>query len=187
MNIEKARQLILVNKVFFPKLKPENLCVTSEPTDYYNCIAWAACDPQKWWWPAKLYFWPIAKREMNVATFVEAYQSCGFEVCNDGSPEAGFEKIAIYADDKKTPTHAARQLSDGTWTSKLGASHDVIHRTLDDISGGEYGKPVRFMRREKTPHAPSDPGPSGIYVRRIIGDMLGKPQNCQATKKTIVD
>lgn len=46
----------------------------------------------------------------------------------------------------------ARQLRDGTWTSKLGAEEDITHFTLDALESygipfGEYGDPVLYMRR----------------------------------------
>lgn len=175
MSIEQARQSIL-DKQSFPRLKPQNLCVTSEKTGPtgYNCIAWAACDPQKWWWPKKLWFWPHqAKRELTLAAFIEAYETAGFQVCKDGGLEENFEKVAIYVKDQK-PTHAARQLTDGTWTSKLGADEDIIHKAPDDLGGGIYGQPAAFMRRKKVPYSPENPGPSGFFVRRILGDALGK-------------
>ena len=35
------------------------------------------------------------------------------------------------------PTHAARQLANGWWTSKLGPSFDIEHIDLNAIAGGE--------------------------------------------------
>jgi hypothetical protein len=42
--------------------------------------------------------------------------------------------------------HAARQLTDGTWTSKLGREIDITH-TLPGLEGGEYGRIAMYMRR----------------------------------------
>jgi hypothetical protein len=65
--------------------------------------------------------------------------------------EAGFEKIAIYVDGDGVPTHAARQLSDGAWTSKLGEWEDIRHLTLeameDDGLGLGYGKVSLILKR----------------------------------------
>ena len=47
------------------------------------------------------------------------------------------------------PTHAARQLTDGTWSSKLGRFHDISH-SIDGLSGNEYGRPVLYLRRKKS-------------------------------------
>lgn len=50
--------------------------------------------------------------------------------------------------------HAARQLSSGAWTSKLGKDVDIEHDTPDDVAGGLYGEVVQLMRRpSQTPHA----------------------------------
>ncbi len=51
------------------------------------------------------------------------------------------------------PTHAARQLPDGRWSSKLGKGHDVSHTTVRGVEGPCYGKAVQYMRRpmEKEP------------------------------------
>jgi len=44
--------------------------------------------------------------------------------------------------------HMARQLADGTWTSKCGGNEDITHFTLDALeSYGPYGCPVLYMRR----------------------------------------
>jgi hypothetical protein len=45
-----------------------------------------------------------------------------------------------------TPTHAARQLPDGTWTSKLGISEDIQH-ALDDLAGAVYRAVVQILKR----------------------------------------
>jgi len=84
--------------------------------------------------------------------FVEAYGTIGFEECADGSLEAGFEKIALYGT-ADGPKHAARQLSDGSWTSKLGPFEDITHQTLESLHDHgltPYGHVVAFLRRQKT-------------------------------------
>src|ERR1039458_1110376 len=101
---------------------------TSDPTGLYNCIAWAAGFSNKWWWPDKfkIGFWPpTAKREEKLEAFAQAFATIGYEKCNNGNLEEGFEKIALYAVPNPLgrwiPTHAARQLPTGEWTSKMGA------------------------------------------------------------------
>ena len=64
----------------------------------------------------------------------------------DGSPEAGFEKVALYGS-SLFYTHAARQFAGGKWTSKLGHAEDIEHATPDDVAGGVYGEVVQFMKR----------------------------------------
>jgi hypothetical protein len=68
-------------------------------------------------------------------------------------PEPGFEKVALYADAAGIPTHAARQLSGGKWTSKLGRREDIEH-ALDDLTGDVYGSVVAFLKGP-----PQGPGP----------------------------
>jgi hypothetical protein len=71
----------------------------------------------------------------------------GYQVCEDSAVENGFEKIAIYADMASEPTHAARQLPNGKWTSKFGDFEDVRHVNPDCLEGPLYGKVAVFMKR----------------------------------------
>ncbi|MGK7932393.1 MAG: hypothetical protein AB4041_13310 [Microcystaceae cyanobacterium] len=57
------------------------------------------------------------------------FQSFNYETCGYSNLEKGYQKIAVYTLNNK-PTHVARQLSDGAWTSKLGSSEDIQHHTL---------------------------------------------------------
>jgi hypothetical protein len=52
----------------------------------------------------------------------------------------------LFADADGTPSHAARQLRDGTWTSKLGMSEDIQH-ALEDLTGEVYGSVVHILKR----------------------------------------
>jgi hypothetical protein len=47
-----------------------------------------------------------------------------------------------------TPTHMARQLTSGRWTSKLGELEDIEHLTLEQLSGSDYGQAVQFLKRK---------------------------------------
>jgi len=90
--------------------------------------------------------WPSgARREETVAAFIEAFQTLGFVTCADGALEQGFEKIALYAL-AGAPKHAARQLPNGHWTSKLGELEDVEH-ALDGLIGVWYGSVVQVLKR----------------------------------------
>jgi hypothetical protein len=79
--------------------------------------------------------------------YLEALRGSGFETCEDSTVEVGWEKAAIFVDESGTPTHATRQLPDGTWTSKLGKLEDIKHPQLNDVSGTPYGRPVVILRR----------------------------------------
>lgn len=136
----------------FPRLTPDSFQVASIDSIDYNCIAWAVGETDRWWWPIpSSYYWPeVVPRQLTVQAFVQAFQTAGFEVCADRRVEPGLEKIAIYAR-LGQPTHAARQLPNGRWTSKLGRSVDIEHTDPDAVSGPQYGTPVVFMKRPIRP------------------------------------
>lgn len=75
-----------------------------------------------------------------------AYQTLGYKSCNDETLEIGYEKTALYVNDKGTPVHAARQLTSGMWTSKLGALEDIEHE-LEGLTGERYGNVGQVLRR----------------------------------------
>jgi hypothetical protein len=128
----------------FPSLANSKFAITSEPDEEYNCIAWAAGEQGKWWWPGR--FWPKEAPPVDTRlAFIKAFKSKGYEVCDNGELEPGYEKICLY-EKQGRPKHAARQLLDGMWTSKLGMSHDISHE-LHGLTGKQYGKPSLFMRR----------------------------------------
>jgi hypothetical protein len=134
----------------FPNLKKDNHSITSPPTDEYNCIGWAAGENDRFWWPGNhpWYFWPLPFPDRpTVQVFVEAFATLGYVPCLTGDLEEAFEKVVLYVDTKKNPTHMARQLRDGTWTSKLGQSFDIMHSTPAAVNGSAYGTVHTFMRR----------------------------------------
>ncbi|MHB8846284.1 MAG: DUF7689 domain-containing protein [Nitrospirota bacterium] len=134
----------------FPNLPLHGYDITSPATPDYNCIAWAAQDIDSWWWPDpfQIYYWPAeAPRDVTVDAFIKAYESQGFVVCQSPDYEVGWEKIAIYIDNSGLPTHAARQLNSGQWTSKLGRLEDIMHARLDSLSGNVCGVVSIIMRR----------------------------------------
>lgn len=140
--------------VFFPALTRRNHRITSDETDEYNCIAWAAEDNTRWWWPQPDAYWPpnVLRDDADLQSFIEAFGTLGYEVCDDGSLELGIEKIAIYVHADTGPTHAALQLPDGKWTSKLGAWEDVEHESEHDLAGqlpGCYGQVHAYMQRRR--------------------------------------
>ena len=125
--------------------------VTSESTPQYNCFAWALGEDSQCVDPNPLFgYWPEnIPSDGTVNSFVELFRAAGYEPCGDGSLEAGCEKIAIYAKNGSA-THAARQLENGQWTSKLGKLEDIVHSTPEELQGelhGEYGWVAVFMIR----------------------------------------
>jgi hypothetical protein len=81
--------------------------------------------------------------------FLDVYRLSGYESCSGWTMEDGYEKIALYADSSGLPTHAARQLPGGRWTSKLGRHVDIEHADRYALQGSDYGSPVFFMRRPR--------------------------------------
>ena len=135
----------------FPGLQGAAYEVTSPSDDLYNCIAWAANDKRRWWWPEPRRYWPAGVlREESLAAFQETFASLGYTTCADKESELGFDKIALFADADGLPTHAARQLTNGRWASKLGELEDIEHE-LQDLEGVEYGAVVLIMKRPASP------------------------------------
>ena len=138
-----------------PNLTDNNCTITSPATTLYNCIAWAAGDDSIWWEPdpQDQYYWPPnIHRAYTAAAFLQAYSSLGYKLCFDGALEEGTEKVALYGKGTagaETPTHAALQLPDGKWTSKLGNCEDVTHTLADDVNGPCYGQVLCFLARPR--------------------------------------
>jgi hypothetical protein len=134
----------------FPRLARGGFLYTSPADKRYNCIAWAAGDLGKWWWPASEHeqaFWPAGvAREETLLAFREAFATLGYFPCDGEELVPGFEKIALFADDQGTPSHAARQLPQGCWTSKIGELEDIEH-ALHDLEGTAHGSVVLILKR----------------------------------------
>jgi hypothetical protein len=156
----------------FPNLRDGEWEQTSAVDPKYNCIAFAAGRVDVYWWPDEYpdpdaIYWP---KDITRAETVEAIAELFIKLygyrdnCADGSLETGHEKVAIYALGDK-PTHAAKQLTDGRWLSKLGAQDDIEHNTLDALAGLCYGKPVKFLKRPiGLPMTPKPPTPTDIIT-----------------------
>jgi len=132
----------------FPNLTDSNHRITSPADSSYNCIGWAA-ETTDWWEPdlwAQCYWLTEAPRQLTIPAFVRAYETLGYAICDSPDLEVGYQKIAVFA--KGTlPTHVARQLVDGSWTSKLGELEDIEHATLGAVEGPFYGTVAVVMRR----------------------------------------
>jgi|ERR1051326_100182 hypothetical protein len=136
---------------FFPNLSPDNHRLTSNSTNDYNCIAWAVGVSDKWWdpYPDASYFWPDGiPMDSSLETVCKVFETEGYVITDVEAVETGFEKIAVYGD-KDGFTHAARQLPNGKWTSKLGDWEDIEHDTLAALEGDFYGQAVKLMKRAK--------------------------------------
>ncbi len=122
---------------------------TSDQTILYNCLAWALGINWTWFDPVQRmagYHWPPGiQREWTIPTIRKIFQRHGYYEECDHSLEEGFEKVAIFADDDG-PTHFARQLPDGKWTSKLGFQIDIEHADLVCLYG-VYGPLLVILKR----------------------------------------
>ena len=150
--IRLARQAI---PQIFPRLLVEPFEVSSPRTIDYNCIGWAAGDKNNWWWPGGKYWPGGVQRDDSVPAFVAAFETRGYECCGSDSLETGFEKVVLYVDEQHgRVTHAARQLPDGRWTSKLGPQWDISH-LLEGVCGPHpaYGRVAQILRRPLPPLA----------------------------------
>lgn len=136
--------------------------ITSPESPNYNCIAWTANEDIRWWWPDPfgIYYWPAGVERINtVECFIHAYRTLGYEVCENQNIEEGFEKIALYADNYGVPQHAARQINESKWTSKLGNSFDIEHPFIEEWTEiicmpdfvwynlRKYGRVKTFLKR----------------------------------------
>jgi hypothetical protein len=136
---------------YFPNLRDTHFIVTSPQDISYNCIAWAAAENDCWWWPDPMFIssWPDSvSREVTLDAFVTAFALTGYSPCENGDHEIGFEKVAIFLNSEKKPTHMARQLNSGKWTSKLGELEDIEH-DLAGVEGDVYGKAAQFLKRSR--------------------------------------
>ena len=137
----------------FPRLTPNNHVLTSPEDFAYNCIAWAAGDKGRFWWPQPVVpylYWPQGVcREVARHCFVGAFATLGYQEAEalDWSWTAGVEKVVLYEDSSGTPTHAARQLPSGRWTSKLGRNVDIEHLQPEDVEGPAYGTAAVLLAR----------------------------------------
>jgi hypothetical protein len=161
----------------FPNLRRIGFQRTSEPA-YYNCIAYAAGDFQRRWWPGEYHpdwsddYWPPnAPSNESLEAFASALATVGYSRCPDDRLNAGFEKVALYAKDGAI-THAAVQQEDGAWRSKLGADEDIEH-SLEALTGPLYGAVIAYFSRPRRNYSrPSQPATHGKRVVEQIREAL---------------
>ncbi len=157
-------QYILNN---FPKLILDpNFKISSPINVNYNCIAWAGIRDDEFWWPeiepynldGVKYKWPFnIENNDKLKFFIELYSKLGYiETSNNiGNEHPKFRKIAVFIKIDplnldiltNTCTHAARQLKNGLWTSKLGRFHDIVHSNPYDLEGKAYGNIAIILKK----------------------------------------
>lgn len=137
-------------EVAFPALVRGGYAITSPAVPICNCIAWAAGDPDRWWWPDAMgvSYWPDGiPREDTLPAFLAAFALLGYTSTSDSTLEPNVGKVALYAR-SGSPTHAARQLPTGRWTSKLGQAEDIEHELLA-LVGSLYGDVAVILARRE--------------------------------------
>src|SRR5712691_2546229 len=137
-------------ETLLPPLAATGYRIPSPPSSSSNCIAWSVHDATTWWWPDPfgLYYWPESAPGLEtLAAFIATYSTRGYAPYADGDLEVGFETVALYVEAHGIPTHAARQVSSGHWTSQLGRQEDIEHHTLPGLTGTAYGRVAQFLKR----------------------------------------
>lgn len=184
----------------FPQASAVGYFLRSPVTPDYNCVAWSASVATIQWWPTfypqqGVYWPPESPKEVTLPAFMHAFSTIGYKDCGmDRSHSPRDEKIAIYADPSDKPTHVARQLFSGMWTSKIGGYRDIHHLTPEALVGTDavptkYGRVAVIMsRRRKRSHVclakpdehdeipPSAFGAKGNMLRSIIEAILKRSE-----------
>lgn len=152
-----------------PRLAQRNYLLKSKPSVRYNCIAWAAGDGTRIWSPTLIgsgVYWPPGIPAFpTLSGTAEAFEMCGYTACGPTLPPRDPERcemVAIFTNRLGEPLHAARQLANGVWVSKLGDHCDIEHDDVDAVGGGLYGEPALFMERRRQGSAPVPPEPIEI-------------------------
>lgn len=108
-------------KGIFENLVDGSYNLTSPFDPNYNCIAHAANESHRWWWPVGVpnakndTYWPSGvRRKESLEYFIQAFTALGYEVCQ------------------------SEELNDV----------DISHKTLRSIEGKCYGKVKQILRRE---------------------------------------
>jgi hypothetical protein len=138
---------------WFSGPQPGAFKIIGNLTSGYNCFAWAAGNTSRRWEPFKSdgFYWPDGVPEAEtLEAYVQAYATLGYRRCDSAHVERRYEKIAIYVKDG-VPSHAARQLPNGRWTSKIGDWELVEHDycALEGNRRDEYGEIVEILRRRR--------------------------------------
>lgn len=134
-------------EVDFPSLAGKDYDISDEDFNY-NCLAYVLGDYNNWWEPpsGEGRYWPPGfSEDVSVDTVEAIIRLHGFteSVPEGETPKA--DSIAIYAISNEW-VHFAR-FSNGSWSSKLGESHDVSRVALTDITIPDYGTVVKILSR----------------------------------------
>lgn len=134
---------------FFPGAKDKRLPIKDDPNDEYNCIGYAVNE--------RANLDPRGTADAQRRFLIDR----GFDPSNDAKHVKGKYKVAVYGkrrpDGSYEPTHAAKEVGEGVWRSKLGKGPLVEHNDLDDISGEQYGYPMWYFEKPENELNPDPP------------------------------
>ena len=131
----------------FPNLSGEDFEILAQPSRRYNCIPYAAVDTTQLWWPNGISYWPPwATVDNKIESLKELFAGLEYEQCQYSNAESGYQKVALYEIQGKFQ-HAALQMPNRPWRSKMGQGPVIEHRSPESLSGEKYGHPVVYMRR----------------------------------------
>lgn len=133
----------------FPLLTDYELIPNSESMEY-NCISHTLNINNDISWPFdNNNYWPVS-RDLTKESFDKFYEFHGFEKMNllDFSYDSKYIKVALYTN-KGIPTHAAIQVDEFFWESKIGEL-GIIKHDLFEIEDNVYGEVAQIYRKLKT-------------------------------------
>ncbi len=131
----------------FPNLASEGFEIIDEPSEQYNCIAYATGYTDRRWDPNGRDYWPSwATETARIESLIEVFTGLGYERCDDSHFGDGYQKVALY-EIQGAAKHVAIQMPNGLWRSKMGKGPVIEHRSPESLSGGMYGEATVFMRR----------------------------------------
>ena len=112
-------------EVLLPRLHPDEYRITSPESDRYNCIAWAAGDATRRWWPGEPdYYWPPdAPQGETLESFQAVFAALGYRECATDEWEPGYEKVGLFAKEAGPPTPP------GSCPTAIGAASGAAGRT----------------------------------------------------------
>ena len=160
LNSDENKKLIIAK---FPNLVGDaSFKVIDKSSPDYNCFAWAANHSDIFWTPLPRdkrpfhdfdgvsYNWPFdAAEDTKLTTMIGLFSKLGYKVCDNGSIEEGYRKVALYGTNDEI-THASRQFVTGNdrgkWSSKLGQWFLIRHGAPSTIEGKEYGDVITYLR-----------------------------------------
>ena len=137
-----------VNKSF-PNLIDFDIYPNTE-SEKYNCISYSLGLWYKWSWPTgnEYRYWPIPNKTETKKAFDEFYLHHGYSLIdiNNIGYESGYTKVALFVKDN-IPKHAAIQLDNTHWESKMGF-YEIIKHKLNELEGGIYGNIIQLYSKK---------------------------------------